>query len=333
MSANHDIIAKKPRLKKKNPLSEKIFTVVLLVALFCMFILPFYYMIISSFKSLYEAINPKPVWWPETFIWENYAKAWKMANFPKYTLNTLILSVSCSVACIVVSVPAAFALARMEFKGKGVLFAILLSSMMVPSQCVFLPVFIMFSKLGWLNTYGAMILVFTHSGATILFIRNAFKQVSNEVLEAARLDGASELTVMFKVIMPIVKPAIITQTLMIFMRRWNDLLPFQGSPFGQLGYFSNKAYSFSSQQALCLSGEGGIRTHAPLRTNGFQDRLVMTTSIPLHALFFFRFHLCCPANKIYYTHVPPFCQHFFLFFLNFFIFLGKPQQFQGLPAL
>ena len=109
MSANHDIIAKKPRLKKKNPLSEKIFTVVLLVALFCMFILPFYYMIISSFKSLYEAINPKPVWWPETFIWENYAKAWKMANFPKYTLNTLILSVSCSVACIVVSVPAAFA--------------------------------------------------------------------------------------------------------------------------------------------------------------------------------------------------------------------------------
>ena len=257
MSANHDIIAKKPRLKKKNPLSEKIFTVVLLVALFCMFILPFYYMIISSFKSLYEAINPKPVWWPETFIWENYAKAWKMANFPKYTLNTLILSVSCSVACIVVSVPAAFALARMEFKGKGVLFAVLLSSMMVPSQCVFLPVFIMFSKLGWLNTYGAMILVFTHSGATILFIRNAFKQVSNEVLEAARLDGASELTVMFKVIMPIVKPAIITQTLMIFMRRWND-------------YFWNVALTTNDHvrtlpyavKSITAASDGGIPEYA-----------------------------------------------------------------------
>ena len=210
------------KLKKKDSLAGKIFTVVLLVVLFIIFVLPFYYMLISSFKSLLEAVSPKPIWWPETFHWENYAKAWEMSNIAQYAKNSIILSVSCSIACIVVSVPCAFALARMEYRGKAVMFAISLSSMMVPAQCVFLPIFIMFSKLGWLNTYGAMILVFTHSGSTILFIRNAFKQVSNEVLEAARLDGASELTVMFKVIMPMVKPAIITMALMIFMRRWND---------------------------------------------------------------------------------------------------------------
>ena len=214
--------AKPPKMKKKDSIVSKIITIVLLVVLFLIFILPFYYMLISSFKSLLEAISPTPVWWPEEFHWENYQKAWQISKMPKYAMNSVILSVSCSIACIVVSVPCAFALARMEFRGKAVMFAISLSSMMVPAQCVFLPIFIMFSKLGWLNTYWAMILVFTHSGSTILFIRNAFKQVSNEVLEAARLDGASELTVMFKVIMPMVKPAIITMALMIFMRRWND---------------------------------------------------------------------------------------------------------------
>lgn len=228
MSANSSTVLRalpvptKTKLKKKNPLSSRIFTVVLLVVLFMCFILPFYYMIISSFKGLLEAIAITPVWWPETFHWENYSRAWEAANFPRYTMNSIILSVACSVSCIVVSVPCAFALARMEFRAKGILFAIVLSSMMVPAQCVFLPIFIVFSRLGLTNTYIGMILVFTHSGSTILFIRNAFKQVSNEVLEAARLDGASELSVMFKVIMPMVKPAIITMTLMIFMRRWND---------------------------------------------------------------------------------------------------------------
>jgi len=213
---------KRTRMKKKNPLSSRIFTVLLLVVLFMCFVLPFYYMIISSFKGLLEAIATTPVWWPETFHWDNYLKAWEAANFPRYTMNSIILSVCCSVSCIVVSVPCAFALARMEYRGKGVLFAIVLSSMMVPAQCVFLPIFIVFSRIGLVNTYIGMILVFTHSGSTILFIRNAFKQVSHEVLETARLDGASELSVMFKVIMPMVKPAIITMTLMIFMRRWND---------------------------------------------------------------------------------------------------------------
>ena len=213
---------KKKKLKKKESLISRIFTAVLLCVLFAVFVLPFYYMIISSFKSTLEAIAPAPVWWPEKFIWSNYAAVWNKSNLPRYALNSVILSISCSISCIVVSVPCAFALARMEFKGKKILFGIALSSMMVPAQCVFLPVFIMFSKLGWLNTYGSMILVFTHSGSTILFIRNAFKQVSNEVLEAARLDGASELSVMFKVIMPMVKPTIITMGLMIFIRRWND---------------------------------------------------------------------------------------------------------------
>lgn len=210
------------KLKKKDPIVGKIFECIILVALFILFVLPFYYMIISSFKTTIEAAANPPIWWPENFLWSNFADAWREANFTRYGLNSLIISGSVVITCLACSVPCAFAFGRMEFKFKKPLFAIILSDMMVPVQCIFLPLFIIFSQLGWLNTYGSMILLFTYSGSTIFFIRNAFMQVNNEVLEAARLDGASELTVMFKVTFPMVKPVVITMALMAFLRRWND---------------------------------------------------------------------------------------------------------------
>ena len=210
------------KLKKKDPLVGKIFECIILVALFILFVLPFYYMIISSFKTTIEAAANPPVWWPAQFLWSNFADAWEQANFAKYGLNSLIISAAVVVTCLTCSVPCAFAFGRLDFKFKKPLFAIILSDMMVPVQCIFLPLFIIFSQLGWLNTYGSMILLFTYSGSTIFFIRNAFMQVNNEVLEAARLDGASELTVMFKVTFPMVKPVVVTMALMAFLRRWND---------------------------------------------------------------------------------------------------------------
>ena len=213
---------KKKRLKKKESVVGKILEFAALVFLFLLFVLPFYYMLISSFKTTMEAMANPPIWWPRNFLWSNFADAWKEANFAQYGLNSIIISAAVVVTCLVCSVPCAFAFGRMEFKGKKPLFAIILSDMMIPVQCVFLPLFIMFSKLGWLNTYGSMILLFTYSGSTIFFIRNAFMQVNNEVLEAARLDGASELSVMFKVTFPMVKPVVVTMALMAFLRRWND---------------------------------------------------------------------------------------------------------------
>ena len=210
------------KMKKKDRLVCKIFECIILVALFILFVLPFYYMIISSFKTTIEAAANPPVWWPAQFLWSNFADAWEQANFAKYGLNSLIISAAVVVTCLTCSVPCAFAFGRMDFKFKKPLFAIILSDMMVPVQCIFLPLFIIFSQLGWLNTYGSMILLFTYSGSTIFFIRNAFMQVNNEVLEAARLDGASELTVMFKVTFPMVKPVVVTMALMAFLRRWND---------------------------------------------------------------------------------------------------------------
>ncbi len=211
-----------PKLKKKDPLIGKIFECILLAVLFIVFVLPFYYMIITSFKSQVEALAIDPVWWPEKFLFDSYPRAWQEANFPKFGMNSVILGASCTVTCLVCSVPAAFAFARMEFKLKKPFWCVILLDMMVPVQCIFLPLFMLFSKLGLLNTYTGMIILFTYSGSTIFFIRNSFMQVSNEILEAARLDGASELTVMYRVTFPMVKPVVVTMALMAFLRRWND---------------------------------------------------------------------------------------------------------------
>lgn len=208
--------------RRKNPFIFKMLECILLCLLLLLFIVPFYWMLITSLKSTLEAASTTMVWFPERPLWSNYIDAWNEVNFIKYGKNSIILSVACVICCMCCGVPCAYAFARMDFRLKKPLFAIILSDMMIPVQCVFLPLFIMFSKLGWLNTYRSMILLFTYSGSTIFFIRNAFMQVSNEVLEAAKLDGASELSVMFKIAMPMIKPVIVTMTLFCFLRRWND---------------------------------------------------------------------------------------------------------------
>lgn len=210
------------KMRKKDPLAKKIVEVVILTLLFLVFIVPFYWMIISSFKSVMEAISMEPVWWPKVFHWENFGKAWTQANFARYGMNSIIISVAVVITCMCCSVPAAYAFGRMEFRLKKPLFGIVLADMMIPVQCIFLPIFIMFTRMGWLNTYRSMIVLFTYSGTTIFFMRNSFMQVSNELIEAARLDGASELAVMFKVVFPMSKPVMVTMCLFTFLRRWND---------------------------------------------------------------------------------------------------------------
>ncbi len=208
--------------RKKTITVGKLTECIFLCVIFLAFVFPFYWMVITSLKNTMEAISSELVWFPEKLMWSNYADAWNKVNFIKYGKNSILLSVVCVFTCIFCSVPCAYAFARMEFKFKKPLFAIILSDMMIPIQCVFLPLFIMFSKMSWLNTYRSMILLFTYSGTTIFFIRNAFMQVNNEVLEAARLDGASEMSIMFQVAMPMVKPVIITMALFCFLWRWND---------------------------------------------------------------------------------------------------------------
>ena len=194
---------------------------VFLVVLFIIFIFPFYWTLITSVKSMWEAIKFPPTFWPEQFVWSNYAEVWSNNNFAHFGKNSIIMSVGATVIQIISSVMAAYAFARMEFRFKKPLFFLSLADIMIPAQVIFLPIFIMYSNWGILNTYLSYFLIYVYSGSTIFFFRNAFKQVPEEMIEAARLDGASELSVMFKVMMPAVRPFLITQVMLAFIQKWN----------------------------------------------------------------------------------------------------------------
>lgn len=194
---------------------------VLLAALFFIFIFPFYWTLITSVKNMWEAVQFPPTFWPREFVWENYAEVWRGSNFAHYGKNSIIMSVGATLVQITSSVLAAYAFARMEFPFKKGLFFLSLADIMIPGQVIFLPIFVIYSKIGILNTYLSYFLIYIYSGSTIFFFRNAFKQVPEEMMEAARLDGASELSVMFKVMLPAVRPFLITQIMLAFMSKWN----------------------------------------------------------------------------------------------------------------
>lgn len=201
--------------------AKRILECVILVALFVAFIFPFYWTLITSVKDMWEAIQFPPTFWPRKFVWNNYVEVWEGSNFAHYGKNSIILSVGATAIQICSSVLAAYAFARMEFRFKKPLFILSLADIMIPAQAIFLPIFIMYSKMGILNTYLSYFLIYIYSGSTIFFLRNAFKQVPEEMMEAARLDGASELSVLFKIMMPAVRPFLITQVMLAFMSKWN----------------------------------------------------------------------------------------------------------------
>ena len=121
-----DVMKKQPKMKKKEPLVGKIIECIILILLFALFVLPFYYRIISSFKNTFEAMAVPPVWWPEKFLWGNFKDAWVEANFAKYGWNSIVISAAVVVSCLICSVPCAFAFGRMEFKFKKPLWCIIL---------------------------------------------------------------------------------------------------------------------------------------------------------------------------------------------------------------
>ncbi|MBR1690647.1 MAG: carbohydrate ABC transporter permease [Oscillibacter sp.] len=200
---------------------KRVVECILLATLFLIFIFPFYWTLITSVKSMWEAIEFPPTFWPRKFVWSNYVEVWQGSNFSHFGKNSIILSVGATIIQIISSVMAAYAFARMEFRLKKPLFIVILADIMIPSQAIFLPIFIMYSRLGILNTYLSYFLIYIYSGSTIFFFRNAFKQVPEEMVEAARLDGASELSVMFRIMMPAVRPFLITQVMLAFIQKWN----------------------------------------------------------------------------------------------------------------
>ena len=184
------------------------------------FIFPFLWMISLSLQTDAEVAQLTLV--PATPTLENFKRAWELAPFGMYFKNSLLIILAIIVIQTLVMVPAAYAFAKFEFKGKGLLFSIILVAFMMPGQVTFIPIYYMMADFGWTNTLWPQIIPFMTNAFGIFLLRQYFMQVPDELIEAARLDNASEIQVLSKIMLPMSKPGISAIALLSFIGHWND---------------------------------------------------------------------------------------------------------------
>jgi multiple sugar transport system permease protein len=189
---------------------------------------PFYWMITTSFKSFAEAQSYPPVFWPTVWHFENWREAWDFPHtlWARSFANTIFVASAVTLGHLVTSVLAAYAFARMSFRGKGLLFSILLLTILIPNEATLIPNFVLMSKryLGWYDTYTAQIVPFLASVFSIFLLRQFFLSVPTELQDAARIDGAGHLRFLWYVALPLVRPALLTVSLVSFLASWNAFL-------------------------------------------------------------------------------------------------------------
>ena len=184
-------------------------------------LLPFYWMLISSVKSMTEYMRNPPTLFPEQFHFENYLYAFETANLKRLFLNTIFVGLVSTGLGLVITILSAFAFARLEFKGKNALFAALLATMMIPGELFTITNYQTIALLEWENTYQVLIVPFLVSVFYIYLLRQNFLQIPNELYLAAKVDGTSDFKYLWKVMIPLAFPTIISITILKMMGSWN----------------------------------------------------------------------------------------------------------------
>ena len=209
---------------KAGAIAAKILTYLFLSIMALIVIFPFYWMIISSLKTLDEYRRTIPTFWPEVFDFKNYAEAFEKANLARYFLNTVIVGVVSTILSLVITVLSAFAFARLEFKGKNFLFAALLATMMIPGELFTITNYATVNTFGWMNTYTVLIVPFLVSIFYIYLLRQNFLQIPNELYLAAKVDGTKDFKYLWKVMIPLAMPTLISITILKMMGAWNSYI-------------------------------------------------------------------------------------------------------------
>ena len=199
-------------------------TYAFLVAMALVVLFPFYWMIISSLKTLEEYRLSVPTFWPRQLMLGNYLDAFTTASLGRLFLNTMYVGVVSTLLSLVITVLSAFAFARLEFKGKDMMFAALLATMMIPGELFTITNYSTVTQLGWINTYTVLIVPFLVSVFYIYLLRQNFLQIPNELYLAAKVDGTSDLKYLWKVMIPLALPTLISITILKMMGAWNSYI-------------------------------------------------------------------------------------------------------------
>jgi ABC-type glycerol-3-phosphate transport system permease component len=187
--------------------------------------LPFYWAVISSLKLGTEVREIPLLWWPRVAQWSNYADIWNVRFFPLWVWNSIFLTVVATTGTVVSSSLAGFAFARFQFPGKNLLFTLTLATLLLPAYVLLIPNFMLFWKLGWLNTYLPLTVPFWFGQAFFIFLfRQFFMTIPIELDEAARIDGASYPRIFWSIVLPLSAPAFATAAIIEGINQWNSFL-------------------------------------------------------------------------------------------------------------
>ena len=211
--------------KARKALSDMAAYVLLIVGAF-LCLIPLYWTFITSLRPAGWELTFPPKWIPEYFLWQNYLAAWQSGPFLIYTRNSLTVTLLGTIGSLATSSISAFGFARLRFASRDVLFAILLSTMMLPSWVTIIPKFVMFKELGWIDTlYPLWVPAWFGGGAFYIFMmRQFYMTLPVEMEEAARVDGASTFRIYLQIILPLTGPVLASVAIFSFIRYWNDFM-------------------------------------------------------------------------------------------------------------
>jgi multiple sugar transport system permease protein len=191
------------------------------IVISAVFVLPFIFILLTALMTQQQALTAR--FWPSPFQWGNFARVFSEIPLIRYTYSTLVYAVLATIGVVASSIPVAYALSRMSWRGRNVAFLLVISTLMLPVQVTIVPLYVVFVRLHWVGSLKPLIVpAFFGDAFTIFLLRQFFLTIPQELSDAARVDGGGEFQIMTRVIMPLAKPAIAAVALFQFLYCWND---------------------------------------------------------------------------------------------------------------
>ena len=196
----------------------------LLTVLLVVVIAPFVWMILGSFKTQGELLQSPPTWWPETVTLDNYTQLFSRLNFKQYFFNSTVVAVCVTAGNLLFCSMLGYALAMLDFKGRKILFIVVMATLMIPGVVTFVPLFVLVANIGLIDTLPGLILPFLAAPFGVFLMRQFFLGLPRDLLDAGRVDGAGELRIFRQIFLPLAGPALATLGILTFLGSWNNFL-------------------------------------------------------------------------------------------------------------
>ncbi|MBO1336989.1 carbohydrate ABC transporter permease [Streptomyces sp. VRA16 Mangrove soil] len=222
MSAAPTTVPAPPR-RREGRFSKPVLYVVASLGLLVM-AAPFLWMALSAFKTKKDLTASPPVWIPSEWTLKNFSDLLDQLDMPRYFMNSVIVAVLVTVSNLLFCSMLGYALAKLNFSGRSKVFGIVLAALMVPANLMVLPLFVLINQLNLLDTYAGLVLPFAAGAFGVFLMRQFMQSIPDELLEAARMDGAGEWYIFWRIVLPLVKPALATLTIFTFLGSWNNFI-------------------------------------------------------------------------------------------------------------